>query len=150
MNLIDVDVIGPKPAQGILNLPQDAGAAGIARYFSTIPLKSGLGGNNHVRAQLTLGKRLAHDLLGTAESIDWSGVNNVDAMLECRADGGDRFGFIGSAPHPPTDGPCTDCDGRHLKRRAWNLGKLHSCFESFCVISHDFSFSQCIRHNKYD
>src|ERR1700730_11789360 len=69
MNLIDVNVIGSKPAQGILNLPQDASAAGIARYSSALPLQSGLGGNKHFRAP-TLGERPANDLLGPAKSID--------------------------------------------------------------------------------
>src|SRR5258708_15736512 len=50
MNLIDVNVIGSKPAQRILNLPHDAGTAGIARYPSSLPLQSDLGGDDHVRA----------------------------------------------------------------------------------------------------
>src|SRR5258707_2964550 len=49
MNLIDINVIGSQPAQGILNFAQDAGTAGIARYSSTLPLKSGLGGDKHLR-----------------------------------------------------------------------------------------------------
>src|SRR4029077_8337350 len=92
MNLIDVNVIGSKPAQGIINLPQDAGAARIARYSSAVPLKSGLGGNKHVRAQAAFGNRLAYDLLGTAESIGRSRVDEVDAVLECGPDGSDRLG----------------------------------------------------------
>src|SRR4030088_2745938 len=105
MNLIDVDVIGPKPAQRFLTLPHDAGAAGIARYSSTLPLKSGLGGNKHVRAQPAFGDRPANDLLGAAESIDRSRVDNVDAMFECGLDGSDRLSFVGSAPPPPDDRP---------------------------------------------
>src|SRR5258708_24281643 len=137
MNLIDVDVIGSEPAQGILDLPQDAGTAGIARYLSTVPLKSGLGGNKHVRAQPAFGDRPADDLLGAAESIGWRGVDNVDAMLECGPDGGDRFGFVGSTPHPSADGPGADRDRRYLVRSAGKLGKLHFRFESFCLIGHD-------------
>ena len=45
MDLIDIDVIGSKPAQGIFDLAHDAGAAGVARYPSALPLKSNLGGN---------------------------------------------------------------------------------------------------------
>ncbi len=50
MNLIDVNVIRSKPAQRILNLLHDAGTAGIARYPSSLPLQSDLGGDDHVRA----------------------------------------------------------------------------------------------------
>src|SRR4030088_2395776 len=105
MNLIDVNVIGSKPAQRILNFPHDAGAAGVARHSSVFPLKSGLGGDKHVRAQPAFGDRPANDLLGTAESIDRSRVDNVDAMLECGLDGSDRLSFVGSAPPPPDDRP---------------------------------------------
>src|SRR5882724_12632573 len=115
MNLIDVDVIGSKPAQGILDFPHDAGAAGIAGYFSAVPLQSGLGGNEHVRAQPAFGDRLADDLLGPAESVDRGGVDNVDAMLECGPNGCDRLSLVGSAPHPSADGPGADGDGRHLE-----------------------------------
>ena len=34
MNLIDVDVIGSQPAQGVLDLPHDAPAAGITEYVA--------------------------------------------------------------------------------------------------------------------
>ena len=146
MNLIDVDVIGSKPAERILNLSQDAGAAGVARYFPAIPLQSGLGRNQHVRAQPAFGDRLADDLFGAAKPIDRSGVDNIDAMLECAPDGGDGFGFVGAAPHPPADRPRADGDRRHLERGAGNVGKLHFHFESFCVINHDpVSFLQCMR-----
>ena len=84
MNLIDVDVVGSKPAQGILDLAHDAGAAGIARYPAALPLQSGLGGNKHVRAQPAFGDRLANDLFGAAESIDRRRIDDVDAMLEAR------------------------------------------------------------------
>src|ERR1700704_1101196 len=137
MNLIDVDVIGSKPAQRFLNLPHNAGAAGIARYSSTLPLKSGLGGKEHVRAQPAFGDRLANDLLGAAKSIDRGRVDKVDAMLERGLDGSDRFSFVGSAPHPPADGPSTDSDGRHPERRAGNVHAFHIQFESFCVTDHD-------------
>jgi len=36
MNLVDVDVIGSKPAQGILDLAQNPGTAGIAEYSSAV------------------------------------------------------------------------------------------------------------------
>src|ERR1700720_3493086 len=50
VNLIDIDVVGSQPAQGVIDLPHDAGAAGVAKYSSILPFKSGLGGNKHARA----------------------------------------------------------------------------------------------------
>src|ERR1700733_14020315 len=87
VNLIDVDVIGSKPAQGVLDLAQDAGAAGIAEYPPVIPFQSGLGGNKDLSAQPAFGDCLADDLLRTAESLNRGGIDNVDAMLESGADG---------------------------------------------------------------
>ena len=103
MNLINVNVIGLKPAQGIFHLPHDAGTTGVARYSSTLPLKSGLGGNQHVRAQATFGDCLAYDLLGTAESVDRGRVDYVDAMLEGGPDGRNRLSLVLFHPHihPP-------------------------------------------------
>ena len=46
MNLIDIDVIGSKPAQGIFDLAHDAGAAGVAKYAAILPFESDLGGDN--------------------------------------------------------------------------------------------------------
>ena len=61
VNLVDVDMIGSKPAQGILDLAQDPRAAGIAEYSSVLPFQPGLGGNEHARAQAALGNRLADE-----------------------------------------------------------------------------------------
>jgi hypothetical protein len=55
----------------MLDLAHDAGTAGIAKYFSTFPCKSDLGGNKHARAQVGLRNRLPDDLLRAAESIGW-------------------------------------------------------------------------------
>ena len=137
MNLIDVDVIGSKPAQGVLDLAQDTGAAGIAEYLSALPFQSGLGCNKNLRAQSAFGDRLADDLLRTAESVDRGRVDNVDTMLECGADRSNGLSFVGSAPHPTADGPSSDSNRRHLQRRAGNVGKLHVHLESFCLTSHD-------------
>ena len=66
MNLIEVDVISAQPAQRVFDLAQDAGAAGIAKYSSTLPVQAGLGGDKNLRTQAALGDRLADDLLGAA------------------------------------------------------------------------------------
>ena len=125
VDLVDVDVIGAQPPQRILDLAQDARAAGIAEHAAMLPFKSGLGGDDDARAQAALGDCLADDLLGTAEAVDRSRIDDIDAMLERRPDGGNRGGFVGSAPHPSADGPGAERDARHRKRRARNVGELH-------------------------
>src|SRR6202023_1314129 len=114
----------------------------VAKYSSILPFKSGLGGNKHARAHAGLGDCPANDLLGSAESIDGGRVDDIVSMLQHGTDGGNRFSFIGSAPHPPANGPGADRDGRHLERCAGNVGKLHVHFlhvhfESFGLTSHD-------------
>src|ERR1700744_5993634 len=116
---------------------QDPGSAGIAEYLSAVPFQSGLGGNKDVGAQPGFRDRLAHDLFRAPESIDWRGVDNIDAMREGGTDGCDRLGFVGSTPHPATDGPRADSDRRHLERRAGDAGKFTVHLEGFCLVSHD-------------
>src|SRR5947207_753143 len=108
MDLVDVDVIGPKPAQRIFELLQNSRATGIAEYPCPAPFQTDLGGNEHARAQITFGERLADDFFGTPESINRSGIDDVDAMLFRGADRGDRFRFVGSAPHPAANRPGAD------------------------------------------
>jgi hypothetical protein len=107
------------------------------------PFKSGLGGDVHIRAHAGLGDCPANDLLGSAKSIDGGRVDDIDAMLQRGTDGGNRFSFIGSAPHPPANGPGAERDGRDLERCAGNIGKLHVHFESFGLTSHDPAPSSC-------
>src|SRR5216684_3735454 len=125
----------------------ESGAAGIAKYSSILPLKSGLAGNDHVRAQPAF-DRLANNLLGAAKSIDRGRVDNVDTMVDCGPDGSDGYSLVGSAPHPPADGPGADRNVRHLERRAGNARAFHVHFESFCLTDHDRvpSLSACLRH----
>jgi hypothetical protein len=80
---------------------------------------------------------ISRSSVGSAESIDGGRVDDIDAMLQRGTDGGNRFSFIGSAPHPPANGPGADRDGRHLERCAGNVAKLHVHFESFGLTSHD-------------
>src|SRR5580704_13041220 len=73
MNLIDIDVIGSQPAQGVIDLSHDAAAAGIAKDVPILPFEPDFGGNDHFVAQATFGYRLADDLLRAAKSICRSG-----------------------------------------------------------------------------
>jgi len=98
MNLVDVDMIDLKPAQGILDLAQNPGTAGIAEYSSVLPFQPGLGGNKHARAQPALGNRLADVLLRPAEPVSRSGINDIDAVIDRSLDRRDGFGFISATP----------------------------------------------------
>src|SRR5882757_7656791 len=146
MDLIDVDVIGSKSTQRVFNFSHDASAAGVARYSPTIPLKADLGGDYHARPEPAFGNGSANDLFRATESIDRSCVNNIDTTLEGSLDGSNRFRFVGPTPHPATDGPRTDRDGRHSERRAWNFSAFHFRFESICRTIHDsvLSSSGCV------
>jgi hypothetical protein len=47
VDLVDVDVIGSKPTQGLLHFLQDSHPAGITKYPSILPFKSSLGGDEY-------------------------------------------------------------------------------------------------------
>src|SRR5882757_469150 len=112
MDLVDVNVVGSKPTQGVVDLLQDARAAGVADHPSTFPFKAGLGGDKHARAQPTLGECLPNDFLGATESVSRRRVDDIDAMLDAGSDRGNRFRLIGSTPHPAADRPGADSDAR--------------------------------------
>src|SRR5258705_7778599 len=51
VDLVDVDIVCPQPAEGILDLLENSRPAGIAGYISIPPLKPRLGGNDDARSQ---------------------------------------------------------------------------------------------------
>ena len=85
---------------------------------------------------MTLGDGLADDLFRTAESIDRSGIDEIDAMLDRRSDRGNGFRLLGSTPHPAADGPGAQSHTRHFKRRAGDGGTFHLDFAGFGFTSH--------------
>jgi hypothetical protein len=96
----------------------------------------GLRGDQHARAQAAFGDCLADDFFQTAETIDWSGIDDINGMSHRGVNGGNLFGFIGSAPHPAAYGPGPDCDARNLQRRTGNVGQFHVFLESLCLTNH--------------
>ena len=137
MDLVDVDDVRLQPAQRVLDLLEDPALAGVAVGFAVLPGQADFGRDDGLIAAAVLGERFADDFLRTAESIDRRRIDNIDAVIERRPDGGNRFRFVGAAPHPTADGPGTESDVRHCQRRAGNGGKLHIDFESFGFTSHD-------------
>src|SRR5262245_8056712 len=128
MHLVDVDVVGAKPPQGCVDLLQDACTAGIAEHPPTLPFESDLGRDQHARTQVTFSDGLADDLFRAPEPVGRSGVDDVDAVLDRRADRANRFDFVGSAPHPAADRPGADGDTRYIERGPGNAGVLHADF----------------------
>jgi hypothetical protein len=101
MNLVDFDVIGSKPAQGIFDFAHDPIAAGVAKDVAVSPFKPGLRGDQHARAQADFGNCSADDLFGAAETIYRRRIDDIDAVLKRGADRGHRLGFVGSTPQVP-------------------------------------------------
>src|SRR5262250_3242601 len=85
---------------------------------------------------MPLGDGLADDFFRTAEAIDRSGIDEIDAALDRRSDRGNGFRLLGSTPHPAPDGPGAQGNTRHFKRSADNGGTLHLDFAGFGFTSH--------------
>src|SRR5262249_33202956 len=115
---------------------QDSRAAGIAEHTPARPLNSGFGRDANARAQMTLGDGFADDFFRTAESIDRSGIDEIDAVLDRRSDRGNGFGLPGPTPHPAADGPGAERNTRHFKRCADDGGTLHLDFAGFGFTRH--------------
>jgi hypothetical protein len=110
VDLVDVDMVGLQPPHGGLELFQNSRTAGVAENPSALPFQSDFGGDAHARPQVSFGKRLAHNFFRSAEPVGGSGVDEVDAVLDGRTYGGDRFRFVGAAPHPAPDCPSPEGD----------------------------------------
>src|SRR5215831_1896075 len=108
----------------------------FTEHSSARPLKSGLGRDEHARAEMTLGEGLADDFFRTAESIGRSGIDEIDAVLDRRSDRGNGFRLLGSTPHPTADGPGAQGDTRHFKRCADDGRTLRLDFAGFGFTSH--------------
>ncbi len=64
---------------------------------------------------MTLADGLADDFLGTAEAMDRSGIDEIDAVVGRRSDRCNRFRFVGSAPHPAADRPGAERNARYFE-----------------------------------
>src|SRR5215475_1233622 len=108
----------------------------FTEHSSARPLKSGLGRDEHARAEMTLGEGLADDFFGTAESIGRSSIDEIDTVLDRRSDRGNGLRLLGSTPHPAADGPGAQGNTRHFKRCADNGGTLLLDLTGFGFSSH--------------
>jgi hypothetical protein len=95
---------------------------------------------------VALGDSLANDLFGSAESVDWSRIDNVDTMLDRGSDRRNGFRFIGPTPHPSANSPGADRNTRGFKPSVGNVDKFHIGFDDFGLTLHCFrSFCECSR-----
>jgi len=105
MHEIDIDVVGTQSTQRIIDLAKNSSAARIAVYLGVAPFQPGLGRDHRLPAHAR--NRLADDLLGYAKAVDRRGIDEVDALVQCRTNRGDRLAFVGSPPHPAAHCPCS-------------------------------------------
>ena len=124
MHLVDVDAIGAQAPQRIVDLLHDPLPAGIAGDLAVMPFEPDLGGKDDVIAE-AIGERLADDLLGPAEAVDWRGIDDIDAVGERGPDRGDRL-RSSVPPHiQPPIAQVPSADARHAQHRAGDLGEFH-------------------------
>ena len=129
MNLIDVDVVGPQPAQRVFALAHDPLAARIAKNLTVTPFQPDLGGNDRPRAQTRLRDCLADDFLGATEAIDGRGIDESNAVFDRGSDRRDRIRIRRCRPtsshrSPRCQSRCGESSARCQRsvRTPWGLG----------------------------
>jgi hypothetical protein len=125
VNLIEIDGVGAQPAERIVDLLEDAGAAAVAKWLLVLPIEPDLGGENHTGAAAALGQSLADNLFGSAETVGRRRIDQSNAAVERRVDRADRFGLVSAAPHPAADRPGAKPDARRSKLRTGNTERFH-------------------------
>src|SRR4029079_14351862 len=86
MHLIDVDVVGPQPAQRVLALAHDSLAARIAKNLTVTPFQPDLGGDDRARAQTCPRDCLADNFFGATETINGCGIDESNAVFDRGSD----------------------------------------------------------------
>jgi hypothetical protein len=96
MYLIQVEIVGAEPLEGVLDRAQDP----LPRPAAVVRLVAHgheeLRGQHHLVAAAL--KCLTEDLLRDAAGVDVGGVDEVDAGVECVVDDADRVGAVLVAP----------------------------------------------------
>src|SRR6266404_5702536 len=108
MHLIEIDDVRLEPAQGFFDFAHDPRTAGVAEHLSVPPLEPDLACEMDTRAQIALRDGPSDDFLRMTEAVGGRGIDEVDPIVDCRANRGDRPGIVGAAPHPATNRPCSE------------------------------------------
>jgi len=96
VQVVQVDAVGLQAAQAGLDGAGEVEAAGAVVVGSLAHGGDALGGQDHVIA-LAIGlQHVAQDLLGGAAAVDVSGVDEVDATLECDVGDARGLGLVGA------------------------------------------------------
>jgi hypothetical protein len=74
VDLVDIDVVRLQASQRLVDLMQDAFAAGITKGTITAPVETGFGCDHHSIPRAGCGDRFADDLLGVPETINGRGI----------------------------------------------------------------------------
>src|SRR4029077_7483621 len=101
-------------AERVINFVQKARSGRVAKNPVPAPLQSDLCRDDHFLSLRVLRQALTDQLFSTTESVDRSSINKIYPELQRRANGFERFLFIGSIPHDPANRPCTQSDTRNL------------------------------------
>ncbi len=110
MKLVKVDHIGSKSPQRLLHLLQNPRPAGVAKGPFLPPAKPELGRDQRLAAMGAFGQGAADNFLGMAESVNRSGVDQRDAVIERGMNRADRLPLIRTAPLAPADRPSSKRD----------------------------------------
>ncbi len=125
VHLVEIDGVGLEPPQRGFGFLDDPRLAGIAKWLTVLPVEPDLGGDVDALAPVAVRQRLADDFLGTAESVDGRGIDQIDAAIERGVDGADGVALVAAAPHPAADRPGAECDARSANGRSGNIDEFH-------------------------
>ncbi len=122
VDLVEVDPVGPQPAQAVLDLEGDPppGVAAVVGPVTHHPVE--LRREHHLVAAAT-GEGPADDLLGLALRVDVRGVDDVDARVERAVNDRDALVMVGIAPGAEHHGP--ECQRTDLDSGASERAKRH-------------------------
>ncbi len=95
VDLVEVDVIGAKPAQTVLDLARDPATRSALHVRIVAERQSELRRQNDILAATFDG--LPDNLFGFAERIDIRGIEKIDARIDGAADDADRVFVVGVA-----------------------------------------------------
>jgi hypothetical protein len=106
---IYVDVVGLQAAQ--------AGFAVLAKHRRLCVGRADLGTDDGPVPSVR--ESLPQHLLALARVVSFSGIKEIDTMVECRVDGSDRETLLlVSPPWPPAEGPAPQAEHRYTDVRS--------------------------------
>src|SRR5271154_2498285 len=115
VHLIYINVVRLETAERILKLLQNTLARGVPLDSAGAPVDAYFGGEDDALSTTGLAHGFAHDFFRASLTVDRCGIEQIDAVIECRMNGTDGLLLLRSAPHPPADGPGAERNPRGEK-----------------------------------